>query len=173
MLLWNDTDQQEQEEVLNEMQAQWLTKVGEGCAHSRVGLTLWSVYGGRICAGLLTKIMSYMLEGTELYLLSCVSRTRVAPNLLAGTVFQQQQQQQQQQQRPPRLALASHALALKATHTKSDGPLSLLHRLARPVQQQQLAVFRTTLMAVAEDVEVGCEWLYAYCQFLQQRHRVL
>jgi ankyrin repeat protein len=165
-LLWNDTDQLEQEEILNEMQAQWLTKVEEGCAHARVGLTLRSVYSGKICTRLLTKIVGYMLGGTELHLLSCVSSMRVAPNLLAGTIFQQQQQQQQQH---PRLALASHALALKATPRQLvDGPLSLLHRLARPVQQHQLAVFRTELMAAA----VGCEWLYVYCHFLEQRHRV-
>jgi hypothetical protein len=60
------------------MQAQWLAKVAEGCAHARVGLTLRGAFGGGLSTGMLVHIMGYAFGGTQTHLQSCVSTGRVA-----------------------------------------------------------------------------------------------
>jgi hypothetical protein len=41
--------------MLDEMQAQWLARVAEGCAHARVGLTLRGAFGGGLLTGMLVQ----------------------------------------------------------------------------------------------------------------------
>jgi hypothetical protein len=77
-LLWNDTTQQQQDAMLDEMQAQWLAKVAEGCAHARVGLTLRGAFGGGLSTGMLVHVMGYVFGGTQEHLQSCISTGRVA-----------------------------------------------------------------------------------------------
>jgi hypothetical protein len=77
-LLWNDTTQQQQDAMLDEMQAQWLARVAEGCAHARVGLTLRGAFGGGLSPSMLVHIMGYVFGGTQAHLQSCLSTGRVA-----------------------------------------------------------------------------------------------
>jgi hypothetical protein len=174
--------------MLDEMQAQWLAKVAEGCTHARVGLTLRGAFSGGLSTGMLVHIMGCVFGGTQAHLRSCISTGRMAATargLLAqkpvetvaalfansvvdrattkakasGTVRggpKQQPTQHDQEQLPPRLALVSHALALTAT------PRRL---------QLQMVLPRLDLVA-AEAAAGGCEWLHAYCDFLQRRYRL-
>jgi ankyrin repeat protein len=77
-LLWNDTPQPQQDAMLDEMQAQWLARVVEGCAHARVGLTLRGAFGGGLSTGMLVHVMGYVFGGTQSHLKSCISTGRVA-----------------------------------------------------------------------------------------------
>jgi hypothetical protein len=77
-LLWNDTTQQQQDAMLNEMQEQWLATVAEGCAHARVGLTLRGAFNGGLSMGMLVHVMGYVFGGTQAHLQSCISTGRVA-----------------------------------------------------------------------------------------------
>jgi hypothetical protein len=69
----------------------------------------------------------------------------------------------------PKLALVSHALALAATPAPQpvgSGSIGVVGAEAR--QHLQAALARLA----AESTEEGCEWLQAYCDFLQRRHRL-
>jgi ankyrin repeat protein len=183
-LLWNDTTQQQQDAMLDEMQAQWLAKVAEGCAYARAGLTLQGAFGGGLSTGMLVHVMGYVFGGTQAHLQSCISTGRVAA---AGSLAMQKanaggrskggpkqesvQHGQDQERLPPRLALVSHALALAATpgpQPVSSGSTTMLSVDAR----RQLQAALVPLVAAAEAAEGGCEWLCGYCEFLQRRHRV-
>ena len=77
--------------------------------------------------------------------------------------------QQEQEQLSPKLALVSHALALAATPAPQPvGSGSTGVMGAEAGQHLQAALARLA----AESAEGGCEWLQAYCDFLQRRHRV-
>jgi hypothetical protein len=194
-LLWNDTNQQYHETMLDEMQAQWLARVAEGCAHARVGLTLRGAFSGRLSTCMLLHVMGYVFGGTQMHLQSCISAGRVAPGrgLATQTVAavdvhgavaaeaassgrggpMHELAQHDQVQLSPKLALVSHVLALAATpkspliNSSSTGAGSpVLGAEAR--EQLQTALAR--LSAAAQAAEGGCEWLHAYCDFLQRRH---
>jgi hypothetical protein len=198
------------------MQAQWLAKVAEGCAHARVGLTLRGAFGGGLSTGMLLHVMGYVFGGTLAHLQSCISTGRVAAARElatqtaatasvvdgvtvaaeeAGAVLaakrsevgdtgrggpMQEPAQHEQEQHSPKLALVSHALALAATpvpqHVGSGWtgvPRSYTRRSQRAMgaevrQRMQAALARLA----AESAEGGCEWLQAYCDFLQRRHRL-
>jgi ankyrin repeat protein len=197
-LLWNDTNQQQQETMLDEMQAQWLARVVEGCAHARVGLTLRGAFGGGLSTCMLLHVMGYVFGGTLAHLQSCISTGRVAaarelatqtaaafPVVDGVTVAAeaagavpaakssevgdtgrggpmqdlQEPAQHEQEQLSPKLALVSHALALAATPAPHPGA-------SRRKLQAALA------RLAAEAAEGDCEWLQAYCDFLQRRHRL-
>ena len=77
--------------------------------------------------------------------------------------------QHEQEQLSPKLALVSHALALAATPAPrpvGSGSTGVMGAEAR--QHLQAALARLA----AESAEGGCEWLQAYCDFLQRRHRL-
>jgi hypothetical protein len=191
-LLWNDTNQQQQEAMLNEMQGQWLARVAEGCAHAHVGLTLRGAFSGGLLTCMLLHVMSYVFGGTHAHLQSCISTGRVAPErglatqAVAAVDVQgakdagsdrggpmQESAQQDQEQLPPKLALVSHALALAAT-PKAQPISSSSTGAGSPVlgaeARQQLQTALARLVAAAKAAEGGCEWLHAYCDFLQRRH---
>jgi hypothetical protein len=137
--------------MLDEMQAQWLARVVEGCAHARVGLTLRGAFSGRLSEDLLVGILGYAFGGTEAHLLSCVSTRKHRDG--------------------PRLALVSHALALAATPMAEcqEGYSAIL-----PGRKQLLQMVKAQLVDVAEAAgDGGCEWLHAYWHFIQQRRGLL
>jgi hypothetical protein len=204
-LLWNDTRQQQQEAMLDEMQSQWLAKVAEGCAHARVGLTLRGAFGGGLSTRMLLHVMGYVFGGTLAHLQSCISTGRVAATKelatqtaaasavvdgatmtaeAAGAVPaakrakvgdtgrggpMQEPAQHDQGKLLPKLALVSHTLALAATPAPQpvgSGSTGVISAEARKHLQATLACL------AAESAEGGCEWLQAYCDFLQRRHRL-
>jgi ankyrin repeat protein len=198
-LLWNDTPQQQQDAMLDEMQAQWLARVAENCAHARVGLTLRGAFGGGLSTGMLLHVMGYVFEGTQAHLQSCISTGRVA---VAGGLATQMAvsvveavigaavamvsegavptakmekvggtSSGQLMQEPVRLALVSHALVLGATPAPQPVSSSSTTVLSFGVRLQ-LQVVLARLVAAAEAAEGGCEWLCRYCDFLQRRHRL-
>jgi ankyrin repeat protein len=207
-LLWNDTNQQQQETMLDEMQAQWLARVAEGCAHARVGLTLRGAFGGGLSTRMLLHVMGYVFGGTLAHLQSSISTGRVAAaRWLAtqtaatasavvdgGTVAaeaagavpaakrakvggtgrggsMQEPAQYEQEQLLPKLALVSHALALAATPAPQpvgSGSTGVTRSCTHMRQHLQAVLARLA----AEATEGGCEWLQAYCDFLQRRHRL-
>jgi hypothetical protein len=174
-LLWNDTSQQQQETMLDEMQAQWLARVAKGCAHARVGLTLRGAFSGGLSTRMLLHVMGYVFGGTLAHLQSSISTGRVAAARGSGLATQtaapapaeacgttaaaEAESAVPAEQLLPKLALVSHALALAATPVPHPGAsrLNLQAALAR---------------LAAESAEGGCEWLQAYCDFLQRRHRL-
>jgi hypothetical protein len=99
--------------MLDEMQAQWLASVAEGCAHARIGLTLRGAFRGGLSTCMLLHVMGYVFGGTLAHLQSSISTGQVAAVSHAldddSSVVQEQQL--------PKLALVSHALALAATPT--------------------------------------------------------
>jgi hypothetical protein len=190
--------------MLDEMQAQWLASVAEGCAHARVGLTLRGAFGGGLSTCMLLHVMGFVFGGTLAHLQSCISTGRVAaareletqtaaastavdgvtvaaeaadavPAVkraeVGGTCrggLMQEPAQHEQEQLSPKLALVSHALALAATPAPrpvGSGSTGVMGAEAR--QNLQAALARLA----AEAAEGGCEWLQAYCDFLQRRHR--
>jgi ankyrin repeat protein len=184
-LLWNDTNQQQQEAMLDEMQAQWLTRVAEGCAHARVGLTLRGAFSGGLSTCMLLHVMDYVFGGTQVHFQSCISTERVAPG--RGLAMQavaaadahgakdagsgrggpmQELAQHDQVQLLPKLALVSHALALAAT-PKSQPISSSSTGAGAPVLGAEA---RQQLQTVLRQGSSSCEWLHAYCDFLQRRH---
>jgi ankyrin repeat protein len=203
-LLWNDTNQQQQETMLDDMQSQWLARVAEGCAHARVGLTLRGAFGGGLSTRMLLHVMGYVFGGTLAHLQSCISTGQVAAARglamqtaaasavvdgatvaaeAAGAVpaakrakigcstggggLMQEPAQHEQEQLSPKTALVSHALALAATPAPrpvGSGSTGAMGAEAR--QHLQAALSRLA----AESAEGGCEWLQAYCDFLQRRH---
>jgi hypothetical protein len=76
--VWNDTSELEEEAMLDEMQAQWLVEVAEGCAHAHVGLALLGAFGGRLSTDMLVGILGYVFGGNDDHLMSCVSTERIA-----------------------------------------------------------------------------------------------
>jgi ankyrin repeat protein len=195
-LLWNDTNQQQQEMMLDEMQAQWLARVAEGCAHARVGLTLRGAFSGGLSTDMLLHVMGYVFGGTQVHLQSCISMGRVAPEkgLVAQAVAvvdvhgaknarsdrgrpmqHLHSVQHDQEPLPPKLALVSHAMALVATPNPHP-IISSFTGAGSPVlgaeARQQLQTALTRLIAAATAADGGCEWLHAYCDFLQRRHRL-
>jgi ankyrin repeat protein len=204
-LLWNDTNQQQQETMLDEMQAQWLARVAEGCAHARVGLTLRGAFGGGLSTRMLLHVMGYVFGGTQAHLQSCISMGRVAaaarglatqtalPVVDSGTVAaapagavpaakrakvgdstggcgpMQEPAQHEHEQLSPKLVLVSHALALAATPAPHLVSLSLSSAAVLGIGVRLVLAW---LVAAAEAAEGGCEWLQAYCDFLQRRHRL-
>jgi hypothetical protein len=295
-LLWNDTTQQQEDAMLDEMQAQWLARVAEGCAHARIGLMLLGVFKGGLSTHMLVHVMGYVFGGTQAHLKSCISTGRVTAAMRMGLLKQQtataedeevvaksaaapltaggnstsrvglmlcilstrmllsmrillqvtgsvlggaqahlrscistgratvaaavaaamgqarqkpaltvtsavkaalvtsstkastggasnggQMQglaQQDPEQLPPKLALMSHALALAVTVTvtpvhphpasASASSTAVLSVEAR----QQLQAVLTQVIAAAAAADEGCEWLHAYCTFLQRRYRL-
>jgi hypothetical protein len=166
-LLWNDTTQQQQGAMLDEMQAQWLARVAEGCAHARVGLTLRGAFGGGLLTGMLVHIMGYVFGGTQTHLQSCISTRRVAAALVVVAGGDVPAVEPQMQELSPKLALVSHALALAVT--PAPQPIHGMMGL-EAMQQLQATLAR---LDVAEDApEGGCEWLHRYCDFLQRRYRL-
>jgi ankyrin repeat protein len=202
-LLWNDTNQQQQETMLDEMQTQWLARVAEGCAHARVGLTLRGAFSGGLSTRMLLHVMGYVFGGTLAHLQSCISIGRVAATRglatqtaataavvdgatvaaeAAGAVPaanrakvgdtgkggpMQEPAQHVQEKLLPKLALVSHALALAATPAPQpvgSGSTGVMSAGARQHLQAALASL------AAESAKGGCEWLQAYCDFLQRRH---
>ena len=77
--------------------------------------------------------------------------------------------QQDQERLPPKLALVSHALALAAT--PAPQPVGSSSTGVTGVEARQHLREALAYLA-AEAAEGGCEWLQAYCDFLQRRHRV-
>jgi hypothetical protein len=168
-LVWNDTSELEDKAMLDEMQAEWLVKVAEGCAHAHVGLTLRGAFGGRLSTDMLVGILGYVFGGNDGHLMSCVSMARIAKlgavaslmtapsasevRAAKGAVAAReprdtlmQVQQQPGHRHGPRLALVSHALS---------------------------TWWVAKLIAVSEPAhERGCKWLHAYCRFMEQRHRL-
>jgi hypothetical protein len=203
-LLWNDTSQQQQKTMLDEMQAQWLARVAEGCAHARVGLTLRGAFGSGLSTRRLQHVMGYVFGGTLAHLQSCISTGRVAA--ARGLVMQtatssavvdgatvaaeaagavpaakrakvgdtdrggpmQEPAQHEQEQLTPKLALVSHALALAATPAPQHVGSGSTGVMGAEARHLQAALARLA----AEAAEGGCEWLQAYCDFLQRRHRL-
>jgi ankyrin repeat protein len=179
-LLWNDTTQQQQDVMLDEMQAQWLARVAEGCAHARVGLTLRGAFGGGLSTSMLMHVMGYVFGGTQVHLQSCISTERMtaaaACSAIEGDVpavsvaenvvlAAERVELGGQQQLLPKLALVSHALALAATPAPQPQVMCVEAR-------QQLQATLARLSAAAKAGEGGCEWLLANCDFLQRRHRL-
>ena len=81
----------------------------------------------------------------------------------------QEPAQHEQEQLSPKLALVSHALALAATPAPrpvGSGSTGVMGAEAK--QHLQAALARLA----ADAAEGGCEWLHAYCDFLQRRHRL-
>jgi hypothetical protein len=190
--------------MLDEMQAQWLARVAEGCAHARVGLTLREAFGGGLSTHMLLHVMGFVFGGTLAHLQSCISTGRVAATRglatqtaaasavvdgatvaseaesavpavkrakvgcsTGGGGSRQEPVQQEQEQLSPKLALVSHALALAATPAPQpvgSGSTGVMNDEAR--QHMQAALARLA----ADAAEGGCEWLQAYCDFLQRRH---
>jgi hypothetical protein len=186
------------------MQAQWLARVAEGCAHARVGLTLRGAFGGGLSTRMLLHVMGYVFGGTLAHLQSCISTGRVAAARElatqtaaalpvedgktvaaeeAGAVSaakrsevggtdrggpMQEPAQHEQEQLSPKLALVSHALALAAT--PAPQPVGSGSTVMGDEARQHLQAALARL--AAESAEGGCEWLQAYCDFLQRRHRL-
>jgi hypothetical protein len=158
-LLWNDTNKQQQDTMLDGMQAQWLARVAEGCAHARVGLALRGVFGGALSTCMLVHIMGYVFGGTQAHLQSCISTGRMTA---AAAV--------EKQALPPRLGLMSYALALQVERfLEQVTPCSMVLEKAAA---KRLHAGISELMAASDDTmeEGGCMWLHGYCDFLQQRH---
>jgi hypothetical protein len=141
---------------------------------------------------MLLHVMGYVFGGTLAHLQSCISRGRVAAfPVVEGAVAaevagavpaakrakvgdstggggpMQEPTQHGQDQLPPKLALVSHALALAATPAPHLVSLSSAAVLGVGVR-----LVLAWLVAAAEAAEGGCEWLQAYCDFLQKRHRL-
>ena len=79
--------------------------------------------------------------------------------------------QHDQAQLSPKLALVSHALALAATPAPQpvgSGSTGVTRSCTHMRQHLQAVLARLA----AEAAEGGCEWLQAYCDFLQRRHRL-
>ena len=79
----------------------------------------------------------------------------------------QEPAQHDQEQLSHKLVLVSHALALAVTPAPQpvgSGSTGVMGAEAR--QHLQAALARLA----AEAAEGGCEWLQAYCDFLQRRH---
>jgi ankyrin repeat protein len=159
-LVWNDTSQTEEEAMLNEMQAQWLGKVAEGCVHARAAQTLQCAFGGGLFKPVLLQIMQFVVGGTEHHLLSCVSNYRVAASVLPpDPQAYNQESNTQLQSRTPRLTLVSFRLAVRAIHIsqhKNKG-------VARACLARLIAICQRA------EAEGGCEWLLGLCDFLLQR----
>jgi hypothetical protein len=181
--------------MLDEMQAQWLARVAEGCAHAQVGLTVRSAFSSGLPTDTLLHILGYVFGGTQVHLQSCISMRRVVAARgkatavvdgavaaataaavpvakrakVAGTSIDSVHDQEQL---PPRLSLVSHALALAATPVPHPASARSTAVLGAEVGQQ-LQVTLAGLVAAADAAEGGCEWLDAYCSFLQRRHRLV
>jgi hypothetical protein len=182
-LLWNDTSQQQQETMLDEMQAQWLARVAEGCAHARVGLTLRGAFGCGLSTRMLLHVMGYVFGGTLAHLQSCISTGRgaaarglatqtaaAAATVVDGaTVAAEAESAVPAEQLSPKLALVSHALALAATPAPQPVECSSTGAMGDEARQHLRAALACL---AAEAAEGGCEWLQAYCDFLQRRHRL-
>jgi ankyrin repeat protein len=76
-LLWNDTDQQQQETMLDDMQSQWLARVAEGCAHARVELALRGVFSGGLSTRMLLHAMGCVFGGALAHLQSRIPTGQV------------------------------------------------------------------------------------------------
>jgi hypothetical protein len=181
--------------MLDEMQAQWLARVAEGCAHAQVGLTVRSAFSSGLPTDTLLHVMGYVFGGTQEHLQSCISMGRVvaargkATAVVDGAVAAATaaavpvakrakvagasiDSVHDQEQLPPRLSLVSHALALAATPVPQPVGSSSTTVLGVGARLQ-LRVVLIGLGAAAEAAEGGCEWLHAYCNFLQWRHRLV
>ena len=80
----------------------------------------------------------------------------------------QEPAQHEQEKMTPKMALVSHALALAATPAPQpvgSGSTGVMDAEARHLQAALACL-------AAESAEGGCEWLQAYCDFLQRRHRL-
>jgi hypothetical protein len=173
--------------MLDEMQAQWLARVAEGCAHARAGLTLREAFCGGLPTDMLLHVMGYVFGGTLEHLQSCISMGRVSAAAAAAVVVDatvaaepeggnsgrggpmQESAQDDQAQLPPRLALVSHALALGAIPAPQPAGSGSTGGIGAETRHHlQAALARLAPEAAAG----GCEWLQAFCDFLQRRHRV-
>jgi ankyrin repeat protein len=230
-LIWYDTNQQQQETMLDEMQAQWLARVAEGCAHARVGLTLRGAFNGGLSTCMLLHVMGYVFGGTQVHLQSCISTGRSVSMLFnigercsakcatghwisnipaavdvhgvvvaaaaagSGRGGSMQELAREQLPLPPKLALVSYALALAATPKPQPIPRAgppvlgdearqklqtvLRHAATRscewlygpPVLHPVLGEeARQQLQTALRQGSSSCEWLHAYCDFLQRRY---
>jgi ankyrin repeat protein len=197
-LLWNDTNLQQQDTMLNEMQGQWLARVVEGCAHARVGLTLRGAFRGGLSTRMLLHIMGYVFGGTPAHLQSCISTGRVAASAaVEGNVQVQavadstvpavgrvESALHGQGQQLPKRVLARlvaeltgvlHALAraVTVTVTPVPQPVSSTATLGIETRQQLQAALVLHIVELKKEAEGGCEWLRGYCDFLQRRHHRL
>jgi ankyrin repeat protein len=195
-LLWDDTNQQQQEAMLDDMQAQWLARVAEGCAHARVGLTLRGAFNGGLPTDMLLCIMGYVFDGTLAHLQSCISTGQVAPErglamrAAAAVDAHGAVMTAESASAVPATKRAKHAGAdsggpmqesAKDHQEQLPPKLALVsHALAlnatpksQPISSCSIAVL-TRLGAATHTVyhtaEGGCEWLQGYCDFLQRRH---
>jgi hypothetical protein len=163
--------------------------VAEGCAHARVGLTLRGAFGGGLSTSMLLHVMGYVFGGTLAHLQSCISTGRVAAArglatqtaaasavvdgatravkavgaVVGGSTGKGGPMQEPAQREQ------GHALALAATPAPQpvgSGSTGAMGDEARQHLQATLA------RLAAESAEWGCEWLQAYCDFLQRRHRL-
>jgi ankyrin repeat protein len=157
-LLWNDTSQRQIEIMLDEMQAQWLARVVEGCAHARVGLALRGAFSGGLPTDMLLEIMGYVFGGTQAHLQSCISIQRVA------VVHSNDQEQLLPSGIPTTLALVSHALALAVTPESQPNIDSAFDSSIAGTE----AMYQ--LQTVLKQGSCTCEWLDTYFDFLQQRY---
>jgi hypothetical protein len=157
-LLWNDTTLQQQDAMLDEMQAQWLAKVAEGCAHAHVGLTLRGAFSDGLSMCVLLHVMGYVFGETQAHLKSCISMGRITAAVAVPV---------EKQGLSPRLGLMSYALALQVTPIIAEGGAALEKAAAK-----RLHAGISELLAASDDTmeEGGCMWLHGYCKFLQQRH---
>jgi hypothetical protein len=74
--------QQEEGALLDRLQEQWLSKVAQGCAHARVGITIRGLHCGLISTAVLAHILSFTFGGSTDYLHSSLSTQRATPTLL-------------------------------------------------------------------------------------------
>ena len=84
----------------------------------------------------------------------------------------QEPAQHEQGQLSPKLALVSHALALAATPAPQPYPFRLLSQSGVMVAEARQHLRAALARLAAEAAEGSCEWLQAYCDFLQRRHRL-
>jgi hypothetical protein len=135
-----------------------------------------SISTGRVAAarGLATQTAAALavvdgatVEAEAVCAVPAANRAKVGDTGKGGPM--QELAQHVQEKLSPKLALVSHALALAATpapQPAGSGSTGVVGDEAR--QRLQAAMARLA----AESAEGGCEWLQAYCDFLQRRHRL-
>jgi ankyrin repeat protein len=150
-LLWNGTTETEKRVVIDEMQEGWLTKVAEGQAHARVGLTLrgkdgWpGIYDGKLSTDTLVHILGFVFGGTSAHALACLSTVPLPRSLGTGAVAVPSSP----------VVLMSYALAM-TLHKHPSRPVDTLASMQREV------------LKAATDA--NCEWLCDYCKFIEERY---
>ena len=175
--VWNDAPEKEVEARLLSMQALWMLQVAEGREHALVALTIRGVQGGRMPHRALVGVMRYLTGGTWAYASACLSTRRVgvrgdpAATTLAGPSAASKRRKDDPAAQTPRLALVSHAMALRITPPHHVVPSALgagaRGRLLRVVQ-----ALETEARVASAGCAVGCPWLAEYCAFIRARFDV-